>query len=245
MDFLETLMRPQVQQGRNRPQFGLVTAKVTGRMDDGTYELSYLSMGDNEPSAPARMMMPTAGNRRGMYFFPEVGDEVIVAFESGDTNMPVILGAVYNEESPEPDQAQPSNENNVRTIVSRSGHEITLDDSPGGEKVKIRTRGGHELLLDDTPPGKITLQSARGSKLEMDDATLSMKLSAPVKIELQATQIAINATQLQLQSPAGIQLQTTGSPIASLVVIDGKPFGAHVHMPPIIPPAGTTGPVGP
>ena len=245
MDFLETLMRPQVQQGRNRPQYGVVTAKVTGRMDDGTYELSYLSMGDNEPSAPARMMMPTAGNRRGMYFFPEVGDEVIVAFESGDTNMPVILGAVYNEESPEPDQAEPSGENNVRTIVSRSGHEITLDDSPGREKVRIRTKGGHEVLLDDSPPGKITIRSARGSSLEMDDATLSMKLSAPVKIELEAVQIAIKRPSSNCRRQPESQLQTTGSAIASLVMIDGKPFGAHVHMPPIIPPAGTTGPVGP
>ena len=245
MDFLDTVLEPQVDQARNRRQFGLVTAQVTGRMGDGTYELSYLSMGDDEPSAPARMMMPTAGNRRGMYFFPEVGDEVIVAFESGDTNMPVILGAVYNEESPEPDQAQPSEENNVRTIVSRSGHEITLDDSPGAEKVVIKSQGGHEVTLDDSPPGKVVVSTSAGISIEMDNASLSMKLTAPLKIELEAAQVAINATQLQMSAPAGITLQTTGSAVASTVIIDGKPFGLHVHAPPIIPPAGTTGPVGP
>jgi hypothetical protein len=79
----------------------------------------------------------------------------------------------------------------------------------------------------------------------MDDASSSLKLIAPLKIELQAAQVAINATQLNLQSPGGIVLQTTGSTSASLVIIDGKPFGVHVHMPPVIPPAGTTGPVAP
>src|SRR5215471_7817270 len=108
----ETLLQPQLEQSRERRVFGVVSATVTGIMDDGTYEMSYLSMGAGEPSAPARVMMPMAGSKRGTYFLPEVGDEVIVAFESGDVNLPVILGGVWNENSEPPDQAHPSPENN-------------------------------------------------------------------------------------------------------------------------------------
>ena len=90
---------------------------------DGTYTVDYLSMGsEGYTSAPARVMMTMAGDRRGTYFMPEIGDEVVVAFEGGDTSFPIILGAVWNDEAPPPDQAQPSTENNVRTIVSCSGH---------------------------------------------------------------------------------------------------------------------------
>ncbi len=245
MSFLDTVMQPQVDQARERRQYGLVTARVTGRMADGTYELSYLSMGNDEPSAPARMMTPQAGERRGVYFFPEVGDEVVVAFVSGDTNQPIILGAVWNDDSPEPTQAEPSNENNVRTIVSRSGHEITLDDTAGSERVRIRSQLGHEILLDDRAPGSLRVQTAGGAGIEIDDATRSMKLSAPLRLELEATEISIGAVNLRLQAPAGIQLQTTGTTTGSLVIVDGRPFGAHVHAPPVIPPAGTTGPVAP
>lgn len=241
----ETVLQPQLDQARERRQFGLVTAKVTGIMGDGTYEVNYLSMGSGEPSAPARVMMPMAGSKRGTYFLPDVGDEVIIAFESGDVNLPVILGAAWNEESEPPDQAQPSPDNNFRTIVSRAGHEITFDDSPGTGKITIKTNGGHRLVMDDTPTGKITFSSAAGCQIEMNDVPGSLKISAPFQIEISAPILKLSATMITINSPGGFQITTTGSVTASTVVIDGKPFGLHVHTPPVIPPAGTTGPVAP
>src|SRR5690349_3024519 len=119
MDFWETVLADKNEQRRENKLFGLYTAKVTGLMGGG-FELSYLGMGGNAPSAPARMMMPGAGKKRGAYFMPDVGDEVVVAFEGGDSNMPIILGGVWNSESPVPDQAKESKDNNIRTLVSRS-----------------------------------------------------------------------------------------------------------------------------
>ena len=46
-------LQQQHQQAIERRNFGLVTATVTGIMPDGTYELSYLTMDNGEPSAPA------------------------------------------------------------------------------------------------------------------------------------------------------------------------------------------------
>src|SRR4051794_12552542 len=127
---LAYLMQPRLEQAREQLVHGLVTAKVRSIEDDGSYLLDYLSMSSDEPSAPARVMMPMAGANRGTYFLPQPGDEVVVAFELGNTNLPIILGAVWNNESPVPSQARPSPDNHVRTIVSRSGHELTLDDTP-------------------------------------------------------------------------------------------------------------------
>lgn len=247
MNPIEQLMQAETTQGRERRVYGVVTARVTGVMEDGTYEVAYLSMGSNEPSAPARVMMPMAGDRRGTYFFPEAGDEVVVAFENGDTNFPVILGAVWNNQAPPPEQAEASPENHVRTIVSRSGHELTFDDRPSGEKVKIKTKGGHELLLDDTPPGKVTLKSRGGIAIEMDDLTGTLTLRAPLAIAFQSPTASMTISAgMQVNSPAGVILTTTGSATASAVVIDGKPFGLHMHLPPVVPTVPpTTGPVAP
>jgi uncharacterized protein involved in type VI secretion and phage assembly len=222
MDFFDSVFADQDRQRRERTVHGIAIAKVTGRMPDGTYELKYLGMGGDAPSAPARMMMPNAGNRRGIYWMPEIGDEVVVAFETGDSNSPIVLGALFNAESPTPDQAQPSNDNNIRTIVSRSGHEITLDDSPLAGKIKIRTNDGRSLTLDDTPPGKITLETPGGVSITLDDASGTLTLSAPVAIVLQSASLQVNA-------PATIALTTTGTTLTSTVIIDGKPFGLHTH----------------
>lgn len=246
MTAIRGLIEREAHDDRERRVFGLATATVSAINDDGTYEVSYLSMGDGDPSAPARVMMPMAGNGRGTYFLPEPGDEVVVGFELGDTSLPIILGGVWNDNDPPPDQANPSPDNDVRTIVSRSGHEITLDDSSGSGKIRIRTQGGHELVLDDTPPGTLTLQSAGGVAVEMSDAAGTLILKASTSISLQSPNISISATGgLAIDAPAGMRLTTTGSVQASGVIIDNKPFGLHVHQPPVIPPAGTTGPVGP
>jgi hypothetical protein len=259
MDALHALMAPQTEQSRKRLVHGLVTAKVRSREDDGTYRLDYLTMGSDEPSAPARVMMPMAGGKRGIYFFPEPGDEVVVAFEAGDTNLPVILGAVWNNNDHPPDQAKPSADNNIRTIVSRIGHECTFDDTPGAEKITLRTHGRNTLtlddqpagpkitlttakdctlVLDDTPPGQISLSTPSGVQITLSDAGGMLTLAAPLQINLQSALISMQANL--------ITLTTTGSPTASLVTIDTVPFGLHMHAPAelmTIPP--TTGPVAP
>ena len=259
MDALEMLTAPQTEQSRKSLMPGIVTATVRSREDDGTYRLDYLTMGSDEPSAAARVMMPMAGGKRGTYFFPETGDEVVVAFEGGDTNLPVILGAVWNNNDQPPDQAKPSTENNIRTIVSRSGHELTFDDSPGAEKVTLRTQGGNSLtlddqpggakislttalgrslVLDDTPPGEITLSTLAGVQITLSDAGGTLTLQAPLQISLQSAMISLQANL--------ITLTTTGSPTASLVTIDSVPFGLHRHVPPVLPVTPpTTGPVAP
>jgi phage baseplate assembly protein V len=215
MNFVDAAFQSQNTQRREQPVHGISIAIVTGRMGDGTYELRYLSMGANAPSAPARMMMPSAGSKRGVYWMPEVGDEVVVAFEGSDSNSPIILGALYNSNSAPPDQAKPSNDNNVRTIVSRSGHEITLDDSPSNT-------------------GTLTLKAPLGIVLETAQLSLNvggmaaapgatpgtgiMNLTLPAALMVQSAAITMNAT--------AIALTTTGSKLTSTIVLDGTPLQA-------------------
>ena len=107
------LMAPQTEQSTKRPVRGW-SPRPSGQETDEYYRLDYLTMGTDEPSsAAARVMMPMAGGKRGTV--PEPGDEVVVAFESGDTNLPVILGAVWNNNDHPPDQAKPSPDNNIRS----------------------------------------------------------------------------------------------------------------------------------
>ena len=273
MDFFDTVLADQNRQRTDRSVPGVSVALVTGRMGDGTYELRYLGMGGEAPSAPARMMMPNAGGKRGMYWMPEVGDEVVVAFQHGDPNRPIVLGALYNgANSTTPDQAKPSNDNHVRTLVSRSGHEITLDDTPLAGQVKVKTKDGRTLTLDDTPPGKASLETPSGISITLDDATGTLTLKAPTAIALESASLSLSVggmvlapgaapgtgvmsisapASLSIQSTAvtinatAISLTTTGAMPTSMVIIDGKPFGLHVHGLPSGPPPPPTPPVLP
>jgi uncharacterized protein involved in type VI secretion and phage assembly len=142
---------------RSAPMLGLAFAEVVGQSDEG-YELRYLSTNVDAPSAPARMSSFMAGSRRGAFFMPEVGDEVVVGFEMGDLNRPVILGALWSDVDQPPEPADTSAANNIRTIVSRAGHQVTFDDSPTG-KILIKTSGGMEISLEDGPSPKISIKT--------------------------------------------------------------------------------------
>jgi uncharacterized protein involved in type VI secretion and phage assembly len=86
-----------------------------------------------------------AGPSRGQFYSPEVGDEALVAFEHGDFDHPFVVGFLWNgvDQPPESDRKK-------RVIVSVSGHRITLDDSPGGEKIEIKSSSGQTITIDDS-----------------------------------------------------------------------------------------------
>lgn len=256
MEPLATLLARDTRDARERRVFGLVTARVLRIEEGARYILDYLGMGDpGQDSAPARVMVPMAGDGRGMHFLPEPGDEVVVGFENGDTNLPIIVGAVWNRDSPPPSQAQQSTTNDRRTIVSRSGHEITLDDTQGSEQVIVRSQGGHEVTLDDRPgAGHVQLRSANGHELTLDDTPpgeLRAKTAGGCKITLSDAggRVAIEALSvLELKGQivniqgTAINLRTTGVLTGSLVTVEGKPFGLHQHT---FCPVNPSGPVMP
>lgn len=142
---------------RQQPQLGIAFAEVSQITDEG-YVLEYISGNHDAPSAPARVASVMAGKERGAFFMPEVGDEVVVAFETGNINRPVIIGALWSDVDRPPPGVDTSASNNIRTITSRAGHQVTFDDSPTG-KITIKTKGGFEITIEDGPSPKINLKT--------------------------------------------------------------------------------------
>ncbi len=148
------------------PRHGLYYAKVRA-LDGQHLELEYLSSSIDAPSAPARLATPMAGAGRGAFFRPEVGDEVVVAFEQGDVNCPVILGSLWNDRDQPPPSADTDATNNTRTIVSRAGHEVTFDDSGSGG-ILIKTAGNFEIRISGDTLSITTSGSIDSSTIVLD-----------------------------------------------------------------------------
>ena len=255
-DFVLRALGPQTAQAREQLVHGLVTAIVEKIEDDGTYRLKLLGMNgqsDDDPSTPARVMMPMAGARRGIHFFPEAGDEVVVGCLVGDTTQLIILGAVWNKNDTPPDQAKQSADNNVRTIVSRSGHELTFDDTAGSEKVTLRSKSGHQIELNDAPgTGSVTIESAGGRRITLSDSP-----PGSVSIETTTTRISLSDAggQVSIDASASISLSAPSISISGASIsmmsssgssmVDGAPFHLHTHLPPSGSGPPMTGPVFP
>jgi uncharacterized protein involved in type VI secretion and phage assembly len=99
--------RPTRAQNADRPEiprrvFGLRVAVVVDINDPsaaGRIKVEIPSL-TGSLETWARVSLPLGGNRTGLWALPDVGDEVIVAFENGDISRPFVLGSLWDGKKP-------------------------------------------------------------------------------------------------------------------------------------------------
>ncbi|MSM38809.1 MAG: phage tail protein [Geobacter sp.] len=178
-------------------------------MGEATEAVTVGDQDDRAHSFWARIATLFAGSGRGSFFIPEVGDEVLVAFEHGDPNRPFVLGGLWNSEDTPPETMDADGKNHLRSFTSRSGHVITMDDNTDDQKAKvvITSQGGHQVTLDDDGgKGKIELKTNAGHQITLDDdgGTLTISDKSGNKLEFDA-----NAGSLTVEA-SGNTDQTVG-----------------------------------
>jgi hypothetical protein len=85
--------------------YGVVTGKVINLLDPmslGRVQVQLPFIDSIDLSPWARIALPMAGYGHGSYFIPNIGDEVLVAFEHGDVSSPYIIGSLWNAMAPPP-----------------------------------------------------------------------------------------------------------------------------------------------
>ncbi|WP_062058247.1 type VI secretion system Vgr family protein [Aquimarina longa] len=128
---------------------------------------------DGQKTPWLRVLTPHAGGGKGLQFTPEKGEEVLVGFEGNNAERPYVMGALYTGTSNANDWK--SDNNDIKAISSRSGHNITLNDKEGEESITITDKNGNSVTLN-TSKSEITI-------------------SAPKKITLSSEEIEINASK--------------------------------------------------
>jgi len=183
---------------------GVVVGVVTNTQDPaglGRVKVKFPWLSESEESSWARVATPMAGKGRGFYFLPEVEDEVLLAFEHGDARFPYVLGALWNGQDKPPENNE-NGENNIRSIKSRSGHVIRLNDTDGEEKIEIIDKSGKNTIVIDTAKNTINLSSEKDITLSASKGTI--KLDAQ-KIEIKS------AADTKIEAGAGMDVKATAT----------------------------------
>ena len=123
---------------------GVVPARVADNDDPeeiGRIQVQYYWQEDSY-TCWVRTMTPYAGADRGIFNLPEIGDEVWVMFEEGDPERGRVLGSAWNGVMQPPREELWGGDvgpNDVKRMVTKSGHRITLDDKPGKNAIVVAT----------------------------------------------------------------------------------------------------------
>jgi uncharacterized protein involved in type VI secretion and phage assembly len=169
----------------------VVVGIVTNNNDPdglGRVKVKFPTLGDKLESWWARIASPSAGKDRGLLMMPIANDEVLVAFEHGDTRRPYIIGSLWNG------QAKPNN------LVQKDGSFVLQSDKQIQMKAKepISVKGDKELSIDTTGAAKLKTSNKLGMEASSDASLKAMK-------------IEINANaDITIKANASVKIQASG-----------------------------------
>ena len=232
-DIVDEMAKHQIEKtdiGDNRI-YGVMVCVVTKNYDQkkqGFIQVSITSRDYEENREVwARMAFPYGGSKWGEYFVPEVGDQVLVAFEHGNIEKPYVIGSVPLNNSTFVSGAF-DEKNKNKTITTKNGNTIHIvDEAEGdGEKDKmeiITSTGAHELILDNDKKLILLSDKEGKNKLEMKTGNGQMEIKADQKLTIKVGDsiemylngangtVTVKATKIQAEATAGIELKANGN----------------------------------
>jgi len=179
-------------------QIGLITDSGDDPEKEFRVKVTLPGVTTGDASVWARLCAPDAGNQRGYFFRPEVGDEVVVGFLNNDPRHPVVLGSLYGSKNAPPDDLNKDlDKNKLKGIVTRKGTTISfLDDDKSA--VFIQTPGKNKILLDDDAKA-IKLTDQNGNTLTMDENGIEMKSAKNFTIDASDGNVEIKGSQVDVK----------------------------------------------
>ena len=186
----------------------IVVGIVTNNRDPdglGRVKVTLPSVSEVE-TAWAPLLVPSAGNQRGMMMMPQPNDQVIIAFENGDPSYPVVLGSMFNGRDKPGAELLAADKNNDGSFAVRSDHaalihaneDITLHSDKGKWVVKV---AGGEIQ-------ETVKQGAGGSGGYNGDFGGSWNLKATGGVTVESSQsVTVKAPSITVDASASLTLK--------------------------------------
>jgi len=171
-----------------------------------------------------RIARPDAGENRGIFFLPEIGDEVVLGFLNDDPRNPIILGVLNSSDKPAP--VEPTDDNHEKGIYTRSEMKVVFDDDK--KSINIETPNGNIILISDDEGG-ISLTDENGNTFTMNSDGIALESAKDIQIKasgdvnIEGTNVNISAqASLTAEGSAGAEVSSSATTVikGSLVQIN-------------------------
>lgn len=167
---------------------------------------------NDEQGIWCRVASADAGDKRGIFFRPEIEDEVIVGFINEDPNNAIVLGMLHSSGKPAPITA--SDDNHQKGIVTRSEMKVMFDDEK--KSIGIETPAGKKITLDEDK-GVIKIEDENSNVITIDSAGIKMEslgnieLKATGDVKIEGMNVTVSAkAQFKGAGNAGAELSSAG-----------------------------------
>lgn len=186
--------------------YGVAIAQVISNVDMnglGRVQLQLPWLPDLQPWARVAVLL--AGDNRGTYFIPQIGDEVLVAFNQGDVREPYVIGCLWNGQD-RPPASGPTDPTAKRIIRTPLGHVLEFDDIL--QSIKITTNMEQKVQLTATG---IEISTSGGTASVKLDSSGSITIQGAQSIALKAPSITLDGATVSIKGTASVSLESSGT----------------------------------
>lgn len=146
----------------------------------------------------ARVAVPVAGNNKGFFYIPDIGDEVLVTFVNGDSRFPIVVGSLWNGRDTAPDSL-PGNSVDRWSFTGKKKSRISIEETDSGQPtITLKTGGGVTVMLTDDGGGKIEC-TAGSEKVTMEPSGITVQSGVKVTITA-ASEVKVEAAQVKVSA---------------------------------------------
>ncbi|MBN1340822.1 MAG: type VI secretion system tip protein VgrG [Bacteroidales bacterium] len=186
-------------------QVGIVTQIDNDPEGEDRIQVRIPIISNSDQGTWARVATLDAGNERGSFFRPEIGDEVIVGFINDDPRDPIVLGMMNSSAMPAPLTAE---ENNAKKgFVTRSEIKLLFDDEK--KKFWVETPKGKTITLDEESDA-ISITDEHQNRIVMDSNGIVIESQG--KIEIKAQQdVKVEGLNTDLKAQASMKMAGSAS----------------------------------
>jgi Rhs element Vgr protein len=137
----------------------------------------------------ARVATLDAGDNRGVYFRPQVGDEVVLGFLSDDPREAIVLGYLHSKDSKK--SPLPVDDGKEQYgFVTKEKMKLIFDDSNKRITLVATTTSGEKSIVMNDDSSAFIMKDENGNSIKMDASGITIQSSKNVIIK--GTQVMIN-----------------------------------------------------
>ena len=191
--------------------YGVTTGRVINMLDPlaiGRLQVQ-LPFIDSLDLAPwARVASPFAGMFSGQYNIPNLGDEVLVAFEHGDVRAPYIIGSLWNVVQRPP---MPSPLPQIRAMRTLVGNQIVFTEAPPTVTIQNGPTAPVPIPAPPTPTGPYSSIMLTPAGVVVTALGVQVLSTTAVTITVGSNSVAITPDGIKITSAGTLSLAAGGA----------------------------------
>lgn len=198
-------------EGETRESYEYIPSVTTGVVKEnhedkhpGMVKVDYfLGQEGKNVSGWVPVASPYAYNDCGLYLLPEVGAEVVIAFNMGDRNCPIVIGSLWNTKNArEKDNAK--KDNPVKRFKTKGGCIVDFSDEKSKEKITIQTPKELFVKIEDENETITVADKEKKNSIiiNVKDGSVNVKSDKTIGLETGNSKVTLDSSGVTIKGDA-------------------------------------------